>query len=231
MPLRMTVISVHRESLGGAYTQDFSLDGGTIGRSLECYWPLPDAKRYVSSRHARIDYQAGCYYLVDMSRNGVYVNDSDTPVGKGKPQRLFDGDRIRIGEYEMECAILEERTADQAQAMADSVVRAQQVPVDENTDVSLLEPEQLNDDLSLEILLSSGATSTSLSAGDSAPTAISRQNLLRIITREVLLSAGLSPADFEDVDPSTLLRKMGASLRRDPEFSQTPTPVTEETEI
>ena len=131
MPLRITVISAHRDSMGGGYVHEFSGGGGLIGRSLECDWPLPDAKRYISSRHARIDYQAGCYYLIDTSHNGVYINGADTPVGRGKPQRLFDGDRLRMGEFEMECTILEERTADQARAMADSVVRAQQVPVDE----------------------------------------------------------------------------------------------------
>ncbi len=65
MPLRLQVISVHRESMGGSYMQEFAACGGTIGRSLECDWPLPDSKRYVSSRHAMIDYQGGAYYLVD----------------------------------------------------------------------------------------------------------------------------------------------------------------------
>ena len=46
-------------------------------------------QRYMSSRHASIDYRSGSYYIVDTSTNGVYVNDSETPVGRGNPQRLF----------------------------------------------------------------------------------------------------------------------------------------------
>src|SRR5690606_39045047 len=64
-------------------------------------WVLPDTHRYLSSRHASIDFRGGCYYIVDTSTNGVYVNDAEQPVGRGKPQRLFNGDRIRMGAYEM----------------------------------------------------------------------------------------------------------------------------------
>lgn len=74
-------------------------DGGTIGRSRDSDVWLPDDSNYVSSHHATIDYHGGRYYLIDVSMNGVYVNDSAEPVGSGRPQRLFDGDRIRIGEY------------------------------------------------------------------------------------------------------------------------------------
>lgn len=206
MPLRMTIISAHRESMGGGYIQEFSGAGGSIGRSLECDWPLPDAKRYVSSRHARIDYQAGCYYLVDLSRNGVYVNGSNTPVGKGNPQRLFDGDRVRIGEFEMECCILEERTADQAEAMADSVVRAQQVPVDESMEVSLLPPEQINGAEPLEAMLTPGDESGMVSAIDESPVQLARQDIAKQLASEFLQTAGLDPVDFEGLEAEAVLR-------------------------
>ena len=98
MPLRIKVTGKLQESLGGAYMHEFKACGGTIGRSLECDWAIPDSKRYISSRHAMIDYQSGAYYLVDLSRNGVFLNGSDAPLGKGKPQRVFDGDRLRIGD-------------------------------------------------------------------------------------------------------------------------------------
>ena len=51
----------------------------------------------------------GAYYIVDTSRNGVYINGADAPVGRRAPaKRLFDGDRLRLGEYEMACQITEE---------------------------------------------------------------------------------------------------------------------------
>ena len=105
MSLRLEIISRHRQSLGGSATKEFGPDGGTIGRSLNADWALPDAQRFLSSRHASIDFHSGSYYIVDTSTNGVFINDSADPVGKGKPQRLFSGDVVRIGEYEMRVQI------------------------------------------------------------------------------------------------------------------------------
>lgn len=99
MGLRLEIISRHKQSLGERSTKEFGPNGGTIGRSLESDWVLPDGQRYLSSRHASVDYRAGSYYIIDTSRNGVYVNGADKPVGRGNPQRLFTNDRIRIGEY------------------------------------------------------------------------------------------------------------------------------------
>src|SRR5688572_33498811 len=107
MPLVLKIVSRHRQSLGERGAMEFGQNGGTIGRSLESDWVLPDGQRYISSRHASIDFRSGSYYIVDTSSNGVYVNDSEAPVGRGKPQRLFNGDRVRLGEYEMAVEIEE----------------------------------------------------------------------------------------------------------------------------
>lgn len=103
MGLRLEIVSRH--SLGERSSKEFGPNGGTIGRSLESDWVLPDSRRYLSSRHASIDHRAGSYYIIDTSTNGVYVNDSDQPVGRGNPQRLFSNDRIRIGDYVMRVTI------------------------------------------------------------------------------------------------------------------------------
>ena len=117
MPLRLQIVSRHRQRLGERGMREFGHSGGTIGRSLESDWVLPDGQRYVSSRHASIDYRSGSYYVVDSSTNGVYVNDAEQPVGRGNPQRLFTGDRIRLGEYEMQVEIVgEDDTARNAPA-------------------------------------------------------------------------------------------------------------------
>ena len=31
----------------------------------------------------------------------VFVNDSDQPVGRGTSMRLYDGDRLRMGDYQL----------------------------------------------------------------------------------------------------------------------------------
>lgn len=101
MGLRLQIVSRQRQSLGERGIKDFGQAGGTIGRSLESDWVLPDGQRFLSSRHASIDFRSGSYYIIDTSTNGVYINDSEDPVGRGNPQRLFSGDRIRIGDYEI----------------------------------------------------------------------------------------------------------------------------------
>ena len=108
MALRLTIVGRNGARIGTSSVKEFGPGGGTIGRSLECDWVLPDTKRYLSSRHASIDFRSGSYYIVDTSMNGVYVNDAEQPVGRGKPQRLFDGDRLRIGEYEISVEVDED---------------------------------------------------------------------------------------------------------------------------
>lgn len=105
MGLRLEIVSRQRDSLGSRSVKKFGPDGGSIGRSLDSDWCLPDSKRFLSSCHACIDFRSGSYYVVDTSTNGVFVNGAQDAVGKGNPQCLFPGDRIRIGDYEMEVSI------------------------------------------------------------------------------------------------------------------------------
>ena len=105
MPLTIKIISEHRDLVGEDCVREFHEQGGTIGRSLQNDWILPDPDRYISGRHATIDFRGGMYYLADMSSNGVYMNDEREPIGKGNPRRLFDGDRMRMGDFEFEIQI------------------------------------------------------------------------------------------------------------------------------
>ncbi len=101
MALHLEIISEHREIVGDDAVREFTEDGGTIGRSLQNDWILPDPDKYISGRHAAIDYKGGIYYLADLSSNGVFVNDEREPIGKGNPRRLFDGDHLRLGDFEI----------------------------------------------------------------------------------------------------------------------------------
>jgi type VI secretion system FHA domain protein len=101
MALQLEIISEHAEIVGDDAVREFEQEGGTIGRSLQNDWILPDPDRYISGRHAAIDYKAGTYYLADLSSNGVYINDEHEPIGKGNPRRLFSGDRLRLGDFEI----------------------------------------------------------------------------------------------------------------------------------
>ena len=105
MPLTLKIVSEHASLVGDDFVREFGDDGGTIGRGLQNDWILPDPDRYISGRHATIDHQGGIYYLADTSSNGVYVNDEHEPIGNGNPRRLFDGDRLRMGDFLFEVAL------------------------------------------------------------------------------------------------------------------------------
>lgn len=159
MALRLQIISRHRQSLGDRGTMEFGQNGGTIGRSLESDWVLPDGQRYLSSRHASIDFRSGSFYIVDTSTNGVYVNDSEQPVGRGNPQRLFTGDRIRIGEYEMSVEITgddDTRETLDNDGHVDPVVKAQRVPPPDPTRGDLVSPHEITA-VGIEMLISDDA--------------------------------------------------------------------------
>jgi type VI secretion system FHA domain protein len=100
MTLRLSVVSEHGIRLGTASTRVFGVHGGTIGRGADSDWILPDPERYLSGKHARIDFRAGSYVLVDTSSNGTYVNGAQVPLGKYHDYLLKDGDYVRLGEYE-----------------------------------------------------------------------------------------------------------------------------------
>ena len=146
MPLRFRITSNHPTLAASAETKEFAACGGTIGRNSNNDWVLRDDSCYVSGQHALIDFQAGAYYLIDTSRNGVYINSSDKPVGRGHPQRLFDGDRLKIGDYAIEIKISADDPALLHDGMRDSVVRAQLVPIDDSPELPLLENARLVND-------------------------------------------------------------------------------------
>ena len=101
MALRLRVVSEHSTRLGAKSTKVFGVHGGTVGRATDNEWILPDPERYLSGKHARIDFRAGAYVLVDTSSNGTYVNGAQVPLGKYHDYTLKDGDYIRLGEYEL----------------------------------------------------------------------------------------------------------------------------------
>jgi type VI secretion system protein len=101
MALRLRVVSEHSTRLGALATKVFGVHGGTIGRATDNEWILPDPERYLSGKHARVDFRSGTYVLVDTSSNGTYVNGAQVPLGKYHDYTLKDGDYVRLGEYEL----------------------------------------------------------------------------------------------------------------------------------
>jgi type VI secretion system protein len=105
--LKLRIVSDQRRSLADRSSAVFSVEGGTIGRSADNDWVLPDPLRYVSAHHARVQFREGHFYLQDVSTNGVYVNDDMEALAKrgSSGYRLANGDLLRMGEYHILAAV------------------------------------------------------------------------------------------------------------------------------
>ena len=106
MPLALRVLSHHGHAMGANGVRVFEA-GGTIGRTADNDWMLPDPERFVSSQHALISQEAGRYFLTDRSTNGTAVNGREVP--KGGRVELRTGDRLTIGTYEIAVSIEQAR--------------------------------------------------------------------------------------------------------------------------
>jgi type VI secretion system protein ImpI len=221
MPLRLRVISDNRIDLGNEHTKEFAACGGTIGRKSDNDWVLPDAKFYVSGRHALIDFQGGTYYLVDTSRNGVYINNADAPVGRGHPQRLFDGDRLRLGEFDVLVEIIKGDDDVYDAGMRDSVVRAQLVSEDDSVELQLVDERRLVEDEALARHLSSAEEAENHSQLSKHLPRSKRPPAPRDLLQEgenqavaaLLKAAGLKPTDLAGSVPSEVMQNAGQILR------------------
>jgi len=89
-------------------TKSISKNGASIGRGRDNTWVLPDPERYMSSLHTEIVFKDGKYFAVDHSTNGTFYNDPSEEIGKDNQVELKDGDRLIIGDYELEVSLVEE---------------------------------------------------------------------------------------------------------------------------
>lgn len=90
----------------------------SIGRGQDCDWTLPHPERHLSRRHCVVAYQAGGWRVADVSSGGTYLNREEQPIGSGAARPLRDGDRLRLGAYEIEVAIAAEQAHARAQPAA-----------------------------------------------------------------------------------------------------------------
>ena len=95
--LQLTLITGN--PLNQDYTFNFSTYGGAIGRSTDCDWTLDDSERYISKKHILIAFIDNAFVLTDVSSNGVFINHSQTPIGKGNTCRLALNDQITLGKF------------------------------------------------------------------------------------------------------------------------------------
>ncbi|RWB67180.1 type VI secretion system-associated FHA domain protein TagH [Mesorhizobium sp.] len=77
------------------------LDEGelVIGRSADAGWQIEDPDMFVSRAHCKISGGRDGYFVTDTSSSGLFIDDSDSPLGAGRSARLQNGMRLRLGDY------------------------------------------------------------------------------------------------------------------------------------
>ncbi|WP_434725265.1 type VI secretion system-associated FHA domain protein TagH [Mesorhizobium sp. RIZ17] len=77
------------------------LDEGelVIGRSADAGWQIDDPDMFVSRAHCKISGGRDGYYVTDTSSSGLFIDDSENPLGTGRSARLQSGMRLRLGDY------------------------------------------------------------------------------------------------------------------------------------
>jgi len=109
--IRLTVVSAPATGVATGFTMVFGPGGGTIGRSHQCTWQLPDPDCLISRTHAEIDASNSHYRITDRSTNGLFINHADTALGFGNSVTLHHGDSIRLGGYQLSIALEPERAS------------------------------------------------------------------------------------------------------------------------
>ena len=116
-------------------------------------WILPDPDRYISSHHCKVEFRAGHWVLEDTSTNGVFINGSDVPASVDGAYALKDGDRLRLGDYEILVSI-DERNDFPPDASGQMPAPARAAPSRRGSPAS---GEDLGEELDLTDLLSDAA--------------------------------------------------------------------------
>lgn len=83
---------------------EFDPRGGCLGRDDSCELRLPDPQRHVSRLQARIEFDGQGFWLVDLGSNPTRVDGQ--ALGRGRRLPLAGGERLAIGDYELEVVAL-----------------------------------------------------------------------------------------------------------------------------
>jgi type VI secretion system protein ImpI len=118
MALTLRVIRHNKAAVNPPIIARFGGDGGSIGRAPENDLCLPDPDRWVSSRHAKLRFREGHYYVVDVSTNGTLLNAADNRLVPGSEVRLANGDTLGICGYEIQVSIDNSPLPDKSRARA-----------------------------------------------------------------------------------------------------------------
>jgi type VI secretion system FHA domain protein len=104
MGLLIEVVSTEKHLMGDNAQHLFYPAGGVIGRAPECDWVIPDQTRHMSGRHAIISYEAGQFFITDISTNGIYLNGVEA-LERNRATALSDSDRLLMGQIHFQVQV------------------------------------------------------------------------------------------------------------------------------
>ncbi len=136
MLLELSVLSYHRLSPRQVAVKRFDSQGGSLGRSEQADWYLPDPERVVSGVHAIISFQQGQFRITDQSTNGLFVNRSVEPLGQGNSHSLHHGDILCLGDYEIQVALIDSVSAEKSTEHSLIAENTQKPPLNRHTDAA-----------------------------------------------------------------------------------------------
>ncbi|CAI8798227.1 type VI secretion system-associated FHA domain protein TagH [Methylocaldum szegediense] len=100
MALILKVLSYKGSPVAEATSCTFDQEGGSIGRSPDNRFVLPDPDKFISRKHGSIEFRNGVYSFTDSSTAGTYFVNKDMLL-QHDTAPLSNGDVLRIGEYEI----------------------------------------------------------------------------------------------------------------------------------
>ncbi len=112
MLLTLSVKNHQRKTTHFPEEHHFSHTGGSIGRDNSNDWALPDQNNFLSKKHASILFNENHFYIIDNSTNGIFINHSHTPLGRGNQHKIQASDEIIMGEYTLIVSQLDESVED-----------------------------------------------------------------------------------------------------------------------
>lgn len=98
--LTLTIDNLEQLQHGVAPSHQFDSHGGTIG-SQGTDWLLNDGTRQIQPLHCEIRWTEGSFCAIDHCGQ-TFLNGSQQSLGRIAPVRLQEGDRLRLGAYELQ---------------------------------------------------------------------------------------------------------------------------------
>lgn len=132
--LKLVVVTDHGVPPAQALQATFDERGGTLGRSPEATWVLPDPERRISRLHASVVCRQDRWFIELRSVVGT-LSVNGVAVAADTPARLEVGDIIRIGGFVIEVSAAEPSLADRPRDPLDT---------DEGPTVAMPRPAELD---------------------------------------------------------------------------------------